>query len=797
MNRRAFVVLMLCSILISVGNAFGQYKSQNVAIGKWREHLSYYRTHNVVKADEEVLVACPSSFFYYNPKTGESKTLSKVQGLSDAGIGVVGFDSLSKTTVIAYDNANVDIFQNNIVYNIPDIKNRFIEGNKTINSIYFVDNKAFLTCGFGVVVIDLERHEIFDTWFVGENSSAIAVNSIISNDTAFFVGTGEGLLWAYKNYNTLAANQSWHRVLLGGEGATNLSSKREIKFIGRLGKNKLLISAYTGTSTNDMVFKYDGNTMDTLISSTYIPYIRTFDEGVIIGNWEGLVVYDTNFNQKFTVSESNHPVKGSKVDYKDALLENNNLWIAHTHQGLICVPNYMYFADKDTIVPSDITFPIGPLTTDSYNMEFTSEGKLYLAPGGRTATLNNRYLNGNVYIYNGAYWWTVYKDRYLEANPKNLYDVIDIAIDPNDEKHIMAASWHDGIWEIQDDTLINLFDSTNTNNYIYPYWGTYRIAGVEYDKSGNLLVASSLVDYGFSYLNYRGLWGGFNTTNFFTSSDQIKDILEDKLRHYRLIYSINGKCIILNNDSLSTKYIDPNNGSLLKTDKLNCMVQDLEGEIWIGTEKGIKVIYSLDNAFNGAGLTAPVECNNIVYTEGIEAQYLLSFEDIQCIMVDGANRKWVGTERNGVYVLSANGDKEIMHFTAENSPLLSNKIICMASHPITGEVFIGTDRGLISYRSDATPAYEEEVRLVAFPNPVREDYFGDIAIKGFVKDSDIRITDANGREVAHLKSMGGQAVWDGKNFNGQKVGSGVYYIFSYADNEGATTKACGKILIIR
>lgn len=132
-----------------------------------------------------------------------------------------------------------------------------------------------------------------------------------------------------------------------------------------------------------------------------------------------------------------------------------------------------------------------------------------------------------------------------------MRDVIDIAIDPNDEKHVMAASWYNGIWEIQNDTLINIFDSTNTNKYIYPFWGTYRVAGVEYDKSGNLLVASSLVDYCFSFLNYRGEWGGFNTTNFFTANDQIKGITEDKIRHYRLIYSINGKCIINWNIMLS------------------------------------------------------------------------------------------------------------------------------------------------------------------------------------------------------------------------------------------------------
>ena len=177
------------------------------------------------------------------------------------------------------------------------------------------------------------------------------------------------------------------------------------------------------------------------------------------------------------------------------------------------------------------------------------------------------------------------------------------------------------------------------------------------------------------------------------------------------------------------------------------------------------------------------------------ADYLLAGVDCSCIIVDAANRKWIGTERDGIYVLSANGDKEIRHFTVENSPLLSGKVVCMAQNPITGEVFIGTDRGLVSYRAESLPVGEEAEELTVFPNPIRPDYNGMIAIKGCAEDSDIRITDAQGRMVAHVKSLGGQAVWDGKNFNGQKVGSGVYFIFSSA-NEGKS-KADGKFVIIK
>lgn len=164
-------------------------------------------------------------------------------------------------------------------------------------------------------------------------------------------------------------------------------------------------------------------------------------------------------------------------------------------------------------------------------------------------------------------------------------------------------------------------------------------------------------------------------------------------------------------------------------------------------------------------------------------------------MCDGGNRKWIGTERNGIFVYSANGDQELYHFTAENSPLFSNRIITMAQEPKTGEVYIGTDRGVISYKAESTQGAEEAGKLTAYPNPVRPDYNGIIAIKGFVSDSDVKITDVTGNMVAHLKSIGGQAVWNGKNFKGERVSSGVYLIFGSAQ-EGAQNTV-GKILFVR
>lgn len=224
--------------------------------------------------------------------------------------------------------------------------------------------------------------------------------------------------------------------------------------------------------------------------------------------------------------------------------------------------------------------------------------------------------------------------------------------------------------------------------------------------------------YGFVYLTYNNEWGNFYTAPYILSDD-IMGMTLDYFNSYKLLYTYTGRILLVNNQG-GMLWINPNNGSLLQTSKVNCIVQDKDGEMWIGTEKGIKVIYSLYGAFdNPSASTSNVQCNNIVYSENGIAQYLLSFENITCIMVDGANRKWIGTERNGVYVLSANGDSEIAHFTLENSPLFSNKIISMAQNPLNGEVFIGTDRGLISYRAESTEPATEDGSLRVYPNPVR------------------------------------------------------------------------------
>ena len=220
------------------------------------------------------------------------------------------------------------------------------------------------------------------------------------------------------------------------------------------------------------------------------------------------------------------------------------------------------------------------------------------------------------------------------------------------------------------------------------------------------------------------------------------------------------------------------------------IAEDLDGEIWIGTDKGIGVFYNPSSVISGGNFDA----QQILIQEGDYGQYLLSEETVKCITIDGANRKWIGTEKSGIFLLSEEGTEEILHFTAENSPLFSNTIIDIAINPENGEVFIGTDKGLISYRSDATEGKSTQSETHVFPNPVRESYNGPIAINGLVTDANIKITDISGNLVFETTANGGQAIWNGKNKNGERASTGVYMVFSTDIN--GVEKTVSKILFI-
>ena len=253
----------------------------------------------------------------------------------------------------------------------------------------------------------------------------------------------------------------------------------------------------------------------------------------------------------------------------------------------------------------------------------------------------------------------------------------------------------------------------------------------------------------------------------------------------------NGTISSLGDDKTVRLTIGQNQGNL-PSNQINAIAVDFDNEIWIGTDAGFAILYNSDAAFDAGAGDFDAQRIKIEFEGNVE--YVLGATDITSIVVDGANRKWFGTASAGIVLMSADGLEILEQHTTDNSPLISNAIVDLELDQSTGELFIITDKGLVSYRTDATYEDPEYENVIVFPNPARPDFDGPITIQGIRYNSDVKITDVAGNLVYSTTSNGGTATWNGKTLNGEPVGTGVYLIWTAA-NEGKGKKV-GKVLVV-
>lgn len=749
------------------------------AVGKWQDRLSYYELHKVVHAGDRIYAAAKGGLFYYDLDDLTVNRMNKTTILNDVGISTIAYDEQTRNLVVAYNNANIDIVRNDKVVNISDIKRNNIGGSKTINNIRFQNRCAYLACGFGIVVVDLQREEIKETYYLGDNGTYLNINDIAFTDSLIVAATDNGILYAPKTSTLLNVATSWthdETSLLAGQTVTAL----DVDAAGRIIAKASAVGADTTVYVQNAAMTFAPLTSGNIRSAKHTKgrLVICFDDHISI------------YDNQLALQQEIGAIDWMKMEANDAELDDDGrLWIAHQWAALALVD----LRDGMTL---HTFYPQGPATDNGFRLK-AFDNDLMVAPGGHTSTYSGVYLPANVFTFNNNEWKTL-------DDPNGLLDgvtdIIDIAVNPRNNKVRLAAAWRSGIVEITDNKVTNLYNENNSDGALQPYVeGSYTAlftGAVAYDGKGNAWITNSLKSNGLAVLRNDGSWESFNTQSMVAGSD-LDHIVWDSINDLKLFWGRANKVFVHDGES-KMAYIDPNNGAKLETSIVTALAQDHSGNIWLGTNKGIKTIYNLSSIFQngGDGERSPVSCNNILYNENGINEYLLAYESVTAIAVDGANRKWVGTSTGGLYLLSANGLEQIEHFTAANSPLFSDKIIDIAVMPWSGEVFIITDKGMQSYRGTATYAFSEPMEDIhAFPNPVRPDYDGLIAIKGFTRNAIVHITDAAGNTVYATRANGGQAVWNGRTLEGQKVASGVYYVFASA--EDGSMRSATKIMVIR
>ena len=784
------LLLSIISIIITCNFLSTTAQNTSISLGQWREHTPFVKAIDVA-IDNTGLVYCATQFgvFTYSKSNGELTALSRLKELSDLELSMIKYDPVTGVVVIAYQNSNIDlIFSNKNVVNLTDIKQKNIVGGKNINTIFCLNSMAYLGCEFGIVVVDINRKEIKDTYYIGPNGTNINVKGIAFDGTNLLAATENGIYKANYNDPNIFNYTAWVKDNSIAEPNANYTSATGLN-------GKFYVVKTNPNPDQDSVLVYENNQWVPFTSdATEGAYIDSYNNNLILRNAYKISAIDVAANELRNINILSYG--NPSPDLRKGLLDaEGNFWVADFNNGLVCQrPDFSFQRIK----------PNSPRAQAAWAMEGSS-GRLWVASGALLGDGPNYDVKDGVYRFAEDTW------RTYDCSNDPIYgilcasgtkSVICLAIDPSDPDHVFVGAWGPGggILEYRKDGGVNFYNTSNSAlNAHSADPVSIIVGGLAFDDENNLWAVAGGNTNGISVRKTDGTWQSFEIPDVDVAGYGLYGLVVDDFGQKWFIPrggSSSGKGLCVFKEGSLTS---PNNNSFkLLTDGegkgglphifIRAIAKDKDGSVWLGTDKGVGVIYNPGNVFSGGNYDA----QRIIIEQDGYNQYLLETEIVTSISIDGANRKWFGTYSGGVFLMSADGTEQILNFNTDNSPLPSNSITSIAIDDLTGEVFFGTDKGIISYRGDATEGGEACENYYVFPNPIRHEYRGPIAIRGLVANADVKIADVAGNVVYHTKANGGVAIWNGNNFSGVRAQTGVYIV--YVTNEDGTQTCTTKML---
>ena len=753
----------------------GILRGQDKPIGYWDAFLPYNSSLGMATDGSAIYNICNQGFYVFNPSANTTETYSKVNGMSDIGMACVGYDFSTSITVLVYKNCNIDLFKNNTFYNIPDLKLKNIAGTKAVYRVYTENGIAYLSTSIGVVVIDLASHNVLQTYQFTVNGGIAPVKDFIGVGDSFYAVTGSGLYRANKNNPTLQDFAIWQLMDSNKHVFNNIAAAGNAIFLSNSSSvYKIVADTAQTVFVTDSIIEHIDSHADSLFIAMYISNIYSGKITVMNTGTGGLV----------------DSIPCSGVPVQTIKLANNQIWISDAYRGL----EWRVVDSGRFQVYHDV--PQGPADEFAFDI-YANNGDLWIAHGG----FNDKYgadYNRDGFSHLGGGQWTQYS---LGVNPAfdSVHDISAIVKDEKDGT-VYAGSLEDGLVIVKQgsNTLQvlkenSIFDSST----VYFGYGEKQIIGAAIDASDNLWLSS----YGSNDLLYvrtplpdsswyKFIVPGINKGGPMVIDDNGQVWVACAYGEGVVVYNTNNTLPDPSDDTYYKLSTGVGNGNL-PSNTVFCVAKDKNNNIWIGTDNGIGIVSNCYAPFTG---TPPCDAQIPIVQYDQYAGYLFAGSNVRTIAVDGANRKWVGTDA-GVWLLSSDASQIIYRFTLDNSPLPSNHIEKITVDQVTGEVYIGTDQGVVSYRSTATDGSSSNSNVLIFPDPVPSGYEGTIAIKGLTPDADVRITDITGQLVFRTKALGGQAVWNGVDYKGHRPQSGVYLVFA-SSSDGSQVYS-GKMVFLQ
>lgn len=784
---------MIRILLISVFLISSTLLPAQSTLGQWKEHLPFSHATSVIKAGEVIFCGTQSGLFEYNTSDFLISEWTKVNGLSGVSINAMAYSEEYKTLVVGYTDSNIDLILNQRdVINIPYIKQKQMTGSKVINSIEIHEDQAFVSCGFGIVVVNLQKGEISATYYIGDEGAQIEVyETAIFNYDTIYAATEAGIKKAFVRHPKLENYAFWEKV--------SLLPWPEDAWHQLAYEDGILIAAHQSRDNQgDSLFVYNGHKWKAF--PWYYKDIRNMN----LHNRQLLTVSEFQINLMDLNEERLFHLVTYGFDYLEArdahLDEDGTLWIADKQYGLLKTTDQENF---------EVIRPQGPRDRMAFDLT-VANGELWVAGGGYDGAWNNLWNYSGLSFSDGGNW-RIFTPKTSEKM-ENVRDIVRILPNPANQSQVYAASWGYGVLEFNEGELTAIHDESNTGGAItsiFPGSPYIRIGGLAFDSNNRLWVSNSSVPNPISVRKEDGSWKSFPYGVFLGDAFTGKMVITKTNSQFNEIKWVqlpkgNGLFAFYNGPDLNDESDDqyqvvtvralwPQNNIKVVND-IYAMAVDLDNRLWLGTSAGVAVLPAPNTVFTEYPGRFYANQPGVDLGDG-HYHALLETEIVTAIVVDGANRKWFGTRNSGVFLTNPDGTDIIHTFNVLNSPLLSNNILSLAIDNTSGEVYFGTEAGVVSYRGDATFDNGEENQIYAFPNPVRPGYEGLITIRGIAANSTVKITDINGNLVYQTESLGGQAVWNGLDLSGQKVHSGVYLVFSSTDQ--AERKSVTKILFIR
>lgn len=777
-NKRIYSLFIILCLLFITATA--------QEANRWMSHISYLNNIQSIQQSGNIIYSLTDGkLFSYNNADESIEPYIKIDG-GNTDIKHIIYSKKHKCLVITRIDANIELLYDDKSYvNIPDLKNTTQNIDKTINKISLFEDYAYIATNFGFITINLSKKEVKESGIFN-----IPFYSILAYENKLYAATKNGILYINLADNVQDFN-SWKTqevsmyytdhsekdsTFTDSEIRDILAFKNQLHFFV---PNKGIFRMENSTSVKSVI-NGDG------ISS--MEYTNN-DHLIVLGTNAFWDFEDINKSTKINIDELTSIIpNANKPREYWASSSGNNL-------SLIKLNGDSYEYIKRWIVPS------GPVS--NYPFSLTLQNRQLIVTGGGFF-LDRMGNPASISIYKDSKWTNIYPSDISGPSGFISQDIVYAISEPTNPNHIFASSWGEGLYEFEGTKFQNRYDESNSTIEPIPLLNYRRVSGMVFDKNNNLWLLNSMVENIIKIRLKSGEWTQLYYPEIAKASTNPKNIVIDRYSNkwvtsigddaYLFIFNDNGtidntsddKTIYISKTS-NTPFVDQD-GKRLTISAIYAIAEDVNGNFWLGTDIGPFVVNNYSNIFSKDVLFRKIKIERESGSNAVTG--LLEGVQINAIAIDGANRKWIATQTSGVYLISADNQETLEHFTLDNSPLPSNNVISLAIDSHNGTVYIGTERGLMAYGGVATQGSESFSNVYAYPNPVRPDYEGSVTVTGLQTNSTVKITDVQGNLINEGRSLGGQYSWNMQNARGRRVDSGVYLVFGSSENgsEGVVTK---------